>query len=944
MLFITFYGQAREKETKPFINTWEATSDNESIVIPINEEDSYSQVLTINVSENNFGIDESNSLIVSRIQNIDNYTNTGQYDEIVITLGESSYNFTSIPNSIDYANFYLVTDNSTSKEYKLYFTPLPIILIDSENTIVDEPKVLANFTYADEEQVIVSNIGIEIRGRFSQSFPKKTYDMEFWDDASGDETNDQQFGALRSDDDWILDALYNEPLRLRSYVANKLWLEVHTPHYIDDESKAKSGSDVMYVELFLNGKYNGLYNLQEQIDRKQLKLKKFKDDNIRGELYKGTLRGAATYFSITSLPNYDHLPDYDNESRVWSGYEYKYPTDDDVTDWENLYQFTDFVINSSGTDFTDNIWSKFDRNNFIDYYLFLNLIRVEDNTGKNFYLAKYKANAPYFYVPWDLDAVLGTYFDGRNKNVTSGILGNGLIDRVISLNPDDVAADVVNKWSDYRKNIFSYEYLSNFISEQYTFLQTNKIYERESLVYSNFSFDNKGLSYILTWLESRLAYLDAYFGIKIDTHESTSPFITTWETTEANESITIPTYLGRYNYTVDWGDNTTDDNIYTASATHTYADPGIHTVTVRGDFSHIRFGLNETLAKKIRTIEKWGDNRWTSMESAFAGCKNLTINAKDAPNLSRVKDMSSMFSGSSFTADLSKWDVSNVTDMSFMFYGSSFTGELSNWDVSNVTNMALMFFGTSFTGDLSKWDVSSVTSMFGMFEGSSFNQDISDWNVSGVTGMTRMFREAGFNRDISDWDISSVTNMTNMFLDNSVMSSENYDKLLIGWSTLDEAAGETRIPSGIRFHAPDKYSCRGKAGRDVLTDTHSWTITGDELIPIRTEAAALPAVTSQCEVTAANLTEPTAKSSCKIGEGMTVTAAHDVNEFPITESTLITWTYTHNSKSIVQTQAVIIDDTIGPTVTGTLTEVTAQCPINDATELTKPPTPADTCN
>ncbi|MBC6410242.1 MAG: hypothetical protein GDA42_07270, partial [Ekhidna sp.] len=50
------------------------------------------------------------------------------------------------------------------------------------------------------------------------------------------------------------------------------------------------------------------------------------------------------------------------------------------------------------------------------------------------------------------------------------------------------------------------------------------------------------------------------------------------------------------------------------------------------------------------------------------------------------------------------------------------------------------------------------------------------------------------------------------------------------------------------------------------------------------------------------------------------------------------------SKSIVQTQAVIIDDTIGPTVTGTLTEVTAQCPINDATELTKPPTPADNCN
>ncbi|MBC6425891.1 MAG: T9SS type A sorting domain-containing protein, partial [Ekhidna sp.] len=58
--------------------------------------------------------------------------------------------------------------------------------------------------------------------------------------------------------------------------------------------------------------------------------------------------------------------------------------------------------------------------------------------------------------------------------------------------------------------------------------------------------------------------------------------------------------------------------------------------------------------------------------------------------------------------------------------------------------------------------------------------------------------------------------------------------------------------------------------------------------------------------------------------GTTVTAVHDVSKFPITESTLITWTYTDNGKSIVQTQTVTIGDTEAPRVAA-LDAITAQC-------------------
>jgi len=264
------------------------------------------------------------------------------------------------------------------------------------------------------------------------------------------------------------------------------------------------------------------------------------------------------------------------------------------------------------------------------------------------------------------------------------------------------------------------------------------------------------------------------------------PFITTWETTGSNESITIPTVSGEtYYYTVNWGDGSTDNTIHTKEASHIYTEPGTYTVTISGTFPLIRFGEvdNEyweitpsTAAGQIRTVLQWGSNRWTSMKEAFAGCNSLTINATDVPDLSAVTDVSNMFAGADFTGDLSDWDVSGVKNMVGMFssvlldngyefdvISSSFTGDLSKWNVSSVTDMSSMFAGAEFTGDISQWDVSNVKNMAGMFAKADFNRDLSDWDVSSVTNMEEMFYTSPFNGSISEWDVSSVVDMSGMF-------------------------------------------------------------------------------------------------------------------------------------------------------------------------------------
>ena len=67
-----------------------------------------------------------------------------------------------------------------------------------------------------------------------------------------------------------------------------------------------------------------------------------------------------------------------------------------------------------------------------------------------------------------------------------------------------------------------------------------------------------------------------------DSSSASSPFITTWKTTTANESITIPTTGTGYSYTVDWGDGTSDGMTYESDASHTYAAIGEYEVQITG--------------------------------------------------------------------------------------------------------------------------------------------------------------------------------------------------------------------------------------------------------------------------------------------------------------------------------------------------------------------------
>lgn len=464
----------------------------------------FTQTLTLSIPENHFKTDESMNMILAHLIGVEAGEDLSGYNEITLNFGQTTFTFESTPDSLVYSQSYSV--HNAQEQFILYFTPLPIISIETEQQIANEPKRFGAFTYSDEEQVLVSGIGIELRGGSSLGYPKNNYDLEFWEDETGEVTHDVQFGNLRVDDDWILNSLYNEPLRMRSFIANKLWLDMHKPYYQEEEPDANSGADMMYVELFLQGAYNGIYLFSEQADKKQLQLKSF-NGAMRGELYKGIHIGASDF---TALPNFNNLV------RYWSGYSMKYPKKEEMTDWQNVYDFTDFVMNSSDSAFVENIWEYFNYENLRDYFIFLNFLRATDNTGKNIYLAKYKSGEPYFYVPWDLDGCLGTIYNGSQQNISQGILLNGLLDRVMKLDPNHCFVDFSNRWYEYREHILDEKRLEEILRQQFQFFTNNRIYEREALVFPNYDFDFDDMSYMLKWVQRRIEYLDGYFEIPVN--------------------------------------------------------------------------------------------------------------------------------------------------------------------------------------------------------------------------------------------------------------------------------------------------------------------------------------------------------------------------------------------------------------------------------------------
>ena len=400
--------------------------------------------------------------------------------------------------------------------YTYYRSEMPLVTITTDGPIVNSPAVHGIISVVDADgNVVTMHAGFKIRGTSSQQYDKKSYRVELWADETGTLMADTTFLGLRSDDDWNLEAMWAQPLRLRDKVANELWMQMYQLPYAESEPDALPGIRMVYADLFINDEYLGVYALTERMDRKQLGLRKYNGD-IRGVLYKGNGPGA---------PTFDNLPNYDNTQDTWDNYEWVYPNESDTAiNWSHLYSFTNFVMNASDNVFNSQYAAQFDKDNAIDYYLFINSLMAMDNMGRNIFLARYKKSSTYIYLPWDLDAIWGLDTDGHQTHVTGGLMSNGFFDRLTQdCTNNGFVATAQTRYNTLRENYLNTEHIMELVQNQYDELVESGAYEREHEAWPSFTVDESQLDYMRNWLDNRFNYLDAEINAGCGTWDIESP-------------------------------------------------------------------------------------------------------------------------------------------------------------------------------------------------------------------------------------------------------------------------------------------------------------------------------------------------------------------------------------------------------------------------------------
>jgi hypothetical protein len=378
---------------------------------------------------------------------------------------------------------------------------MPTVTIVTDGPIVNTPAVHGTITVDDHQGTVIQmHAGFKIRGTSSQQYDKKSYRVELWSDETGSEMADTTFLGLRSDDDWNLEALWAQPLRLRDKVANELWMEMYQLPYLENEPTALPGIRMEYVDLYVNDDFMGVYALTERMDRKQLGLRKY-NGNIRGLLFKGNGAGA---------PTFDTLPGYDNALDTWDNYEWVYPNESDtVYDWSSLYNFTNFVMNASDIAFYSQYSTMFDADNAVDYFIFINVLKAMDNMGRNLFVARYKKTSTFFYAPWDLDAIWGLDLDGQQTVDAKGILSNGFFDRLMDdCSENGFANKTRDRYNALRETVLNREHIMELVRNQYQALVECGAYDHEHEAWPEYTVDESLLDAMSDWLDARFAYLD----------------------------------------------------------------------------------------------------------------------------------------------------------------------------------------------------------------------------------------------------------------------------------------------------------------------------------------------------------------------------------------------------------------------------------------------------
>lgn len=435
---------------------------------------------------------------------------------------------------------------------KIRFTFLPIVELNC-SSVNSKAYTTGSLRVTDPASLGYDSLMIaafKYRGASSSNYPKRSYAIKLRDENGN--SVDRKLLGYRSDNNWILDAMYIDLACMRNRVATDLWNAFECkPYYADREKKVRTGTRGKFVEVILNGQWWGLYCMTEKMDRKQLKLKKFVpaaqsttgENEVHGVLYKSNQWSYEVFMGHESNDDNDNkqviyphkkVSDYKNilGQETWCEYEFKYPDyEDEAVEWRPLHDAANMVATSFILNI-DSVKSRFDYPMLRDYYLFIDLLLATDNHGKNLFWYAYDTQGPegdkLSLAPWDLDGTFGQDWDGvitNTKDVTLDFdtyIKNyehgqfAIFDLIKSRS--EWQQDLKDRYAELRmKGAISGDSIANRFANYASLFEASLADQREqnmwSKAYHSRHKDIQGsATYAESWIRRRVNWLDQKYG------------------------------------------------------------------------------------------------------------------------------------------------------------------------------------------------------------------------------------------------------------------------------------------------------------------------------------------------------------------------------------------------------------------------------------------------
>ncbi len=378
---------------------------------------------------------------------------------------------------------------------KIKFTNIPIVSLNyDENQIGAEEYIYSEFSLTDpnykknnSQYQYNGDSKVRYRGNSTLGYGKKSYRIKL------DKNIEFGFLGMNSAKTWILDSIVTDGSNLRTKLASDLWGEINKD--LDNKKYAELNSE--YVEVYINGKYNGLYLLKEVVDENLLNL-----DKNTGVLLKGV-----TWDRID-------FNDYNNvNSDYRTPFELKYPKNASKysKSWVDILDKMKEYYNGNMS--YDTIDKTFYIENFVNHKIFLLITQAIDNYEfKNIYysIENDKKDTKVLITPWDLDLTFGLLWSNEASQYIERYEKVEDIVVPIGIGPDKQFDNYIKeRWKFLSKSVLSKENMNNTIDKQYDYLTKAQALQRDDAKYNN-SEKTAGIEAMKDWYSKRFDIIDGY--------------------------------------------------------------------------------------------------------------------------------------------------------------------------------------------------------------------------------------------------------------------------------------------------------------------------------------------------------------------------------------------------------------------------------------------------